>query len=686
MESLSKNIQYIKGVGPKKAYRLKRLNIHTIEDLLYFVPREYDDRSIFKTIRECSIGEKTSLEVEVIGAPNIIRPRRNMSILKIPVRDSSSSASLVWFNQEYLKNKFKLGDKLIVNGKVTKMGMEYQITNPIFEDSGSSNKIGKIMPIYPLTEGLTNNEITKIISNSINEYLQYVKEFIPSSIIEKYKLINIKEAILNIHFPKDQRTLERSRSRLAFQELLTLQMGLFIIKNKNFTDKEGIKFSKNTELDKFIERLPFSLTKAQSNVLKEIERDMESNTQMNRLVQGDVGSGKTVVAVLAMFKAIQSGYQTTMMAPTEILARQHAESLKSFFMDYDINIELLVGNIPAKKKEEILLNLKEGKIDILIGTHALIQENVEFKNLGLAITDEQHRFGVNQRAILSQKGTNPDVIVMTATPIPRTLALILYGDLDISIIDELPPGRKDIETYAVGGNMIDRSNNFIRKQIEEGRQAYIVCPLIEESETLTLNSAEEIYINLKENIFNDFKVGLLHGKMKPNEKDEIMENFKNHNIDILVSTTVIEVGVNVPNANIMVVYNSERFGLAQLHQLRGRVGRGEYQSYCILINESNNPISRERMRILQDSTDGFVISEKDLELRGPGEFFGTKQHGLPELKVANLIRDMDILKLAQEESLKIIKEDPRLLKEEHKNLRMKIENMFRNSGEFVAFN
>ena len=686
MEALGTNIQYIKGVGPKRAYRLRRLNIHTIEDLLYFVPREYDDRSIFKTIRECSIGEKASLQVEVVGSANIIRPRRNMSILKIPVRDSSSSASLVWFNQEYLKNKFSIGEKIIVNGKITKMGMEYQITKPIFEKPGASDKKRNIMPIYPLTEGLTNNEITKIIKNSIEEYLQYVKEFIPVKIIEKYGLIDIREAVVNIHFPQSQRILERSRNRLAFQELLTLQMGLFIIKNKSFSNKEVIQFSKDPEVNKFIENLPFKLTNAQSNVLKEIEKDMESNIQMNRLVQGDVGSGKTVVAVLAMFKAIQSGYQATMMAPTEILARQHAESLEEFFNDYDINIELLVGNIPAKKKEEILLNLKEGKIDILIGTHALIQENVEFKNLGLAITDEQHRFGVNQRAILSNKGSNPDVIVMTATPIHRTLALILYGDLDISIIDELPPGRKDIETYAVGGNMIDRSNNFIRKQIEEGRQAYVVCPLIEESETLTLNSAEDIYMDLKENVFNDFKVGLLHGKMKPKEKDEIMESFKNHDIDILVSTTVIEVGVNVPNANIMVVYNSERFGLAQLHQLRGRVGRGEYQSYCVLINESNNPISRERMRILQDSTDGFVISEKDLELRGPGEFFGTKQHGLPELKVANLIRDMDILKLAQEESLKMIKDDPKLDKEEHKALKKKIESMFENSGEFVGFN
>jgi ATP-dependent DNA helicase RecG len=387
-----------------------------------------------------------------------------------------------------------------------------------------------------------------------------------------------------------------------------------------------------------------------------------------------------------MYKAVLSGYQAAMMAPTEILASQHFESLQNFFMDYNIRCELLVGSISPKKKELILEELKQGKIDILIGTHAVIQENVEFKNLGLAITDEQHRFGVKQRAVLSEKGTNPDIIVMTATPIPRTLALILYGDLDISIIDELPPGRKEIETYAVGSEMIDRTNNFIRKQIMEGRQAYVVCPLIEESETLTINAAEELYSNLKEDTFKDFRVGLLHGKMKPKEKDQIMEEFKNHNIDILVSTTVIEVGVNVPNSNIMVIYNAERFGLAQLHQLRGRVGRGEYQSYCILINESKNPISRERMRILQSSTDGFKISEQDLGLRGPGEFFGTRQHGLPELKVANLITDIDILKVAQKEAFEIIQNDSKLAQEKYKGLRIKIQEMFKNSGEFSSFN
>ncbi|MDR7856376.1 ATP-dependent DNA helicase RecG [Tissierella sp.] len=686
MDSLSMNIQYIKGVGPKKAYKLKRLNINTIEDLLYFIPREYDDRSNFMSILECKIGEKASLQIEVIGPGSIIRPRKNLSILKVPVKDNSRTAYLVWFNQEYLKDKFQIGEKLIVNGKINKIGKEIQIMNPIVEKVNAMEKIGRIMPVYPLTEGLTNNEITKIISFAINEYLDLVNEFLPLDIIERYSLLGIKEAIMNIHFPSNKSLIEKSRKRLSFQELFTLQMGLFIIKNKNYSSNSGIKFKRTSEVNVFIDKLPFKLTNAQNNVIREIEEDMEKDTQMSRLVQGDVGSGKTVVGVIAMYKSVLSGYQAVMMAPTEILARQHFESISKLFSDYNIKCELLVGSIPIKKKEEILYNLKEGFIDILIGTHAIIQENVEFYRLGLAITDEQHRFGVKQRAVLAQKGNYPDVVVMTATPIPRTLALILYGDLDISIIDELPPGRKEIETYAVGPEMIDRINKFVRKQIEEGRQAYIVCPLIEESETLTIKSAEEIYENLKNNIFEDFNIALLHGKMSSKEKDQVMEGFKDNKVDILVSTTVIEVGVNVPNSNIMVIYNAERFGLAQLHQLRGRVGRGKYQSYCILINESNNPIARERMRILQSSTDGFKISEKDLELRGPGEFFGTKQHGLPELKVANLITDMSILKIAQKEAIIILNNDSNLIDEKYKNLKNEIQKKFINSQENLTFN
>ena len=680
------NIQYLKGVGPKRASRLRKLNINTVEDLMYFIPRDYDDRSKFKTLRECMIGEKVSLEVEIIGKANILRPRRNLSIIKVPVKDSSHNAYLVWFNQEYLKDKFIVGEKIIVNGKINKVGMEIQIMSPVFEKSGTMDKVGRITPIYSLTEGLTNNEIIKIIDYSIKEYIDQIREFLPQDIINKYDLMDIRDAITNVHFPMNSVLLEKARKRLSFQELLTLQMGLFIIKNRNFTNNKGIRFNKTIEINDFIQKLPFKLTNSQIKVFKEIEADMENDIQMNRLVQGDVGSGKTIIAVLAMFKAISSGYQAVMMAPTEILASQHFESIRKFFSGYNIRTELLVGSLSPKAKEEILLDLKEGRIDILIGTHAVIQENVEFNRLGLAITDEQHRFGVKQRAILSQKGNNPDVIVMTATPIPRTLALILYGDLDVSIIDELPPGRKEIETYAVGPEMIERINNFIRKQILESRQAYIVCPLIEESETLTVNAAEELYKDFKDNIFKEFKVGLLHGKMKPKEKDLVMEEFKNHKIDILVSTTVIEVGVNVPNSNIMVIYNAERFGLAQLHQLRGRVGRGEHQSYCILINESNNQISRERMRVLQNSTDGFKISEKDLELRGPGEFFGTRQHGLPELKVANLFTDMDILKVAQKEAINIVNQDPNLEQEKYRELKKKIQEMFSNLGEYSTFN
>jgi ATP-dependent DNA helicase RecG len=676
MDILNTNIQYLKGVGPKKSYRLRRLNIETIKDLIYFIPRDYEDRASINTLREGIKNEKLTLEVEIIGSGTLSRPRRNLSILKIPFRESSGFGNLVWFNQDYLKDKFKVGERYIVNGKFNKIGMEYQIMNPVFEKPGRSQKIGRIIPIYPLTEGITNTDMLKLVNNVLKEYLKFIPEVLPQYLISKHNLMNVHEALINIHFPNSMEIMKRARVRLAYEELLTLQLGLLNIKNKTINNSDGINFPYKEDVYKFIEDLPFKLTKAQKKVLKEIFDDMESNKQMNRLVQGDVGSGKTIVGIIAIYKAVISGYQAAMMAPTEILATQHYEYIIKILEKYNIRCELLVGSLSKKRKEEILEDLKEGKIDVLVGTHALIQDNVEFLRLGLAITDEQHRFGVKQRAALNHKGLNPDVIVMTATPIPRTLALILYGDLDISIIDELPPGRKEIETYAVDKNMKERIYNFIEKQVKQGRQAYIVCPLIEESESIDINSAEELYFYLSEDRFSDFKVGLLHGKMSPKEKDEIMEKFKNNEINILVSTTVIEVGVNVPNANIMVVFNAERFGLAQLHQLRGRVGRGEYQSYCILINESMNDISRERMRILQSSSDGFVISEKDLELRGPGEFFGTRQHGLPELKVANLFTDMNILKIAQSDAQEIIKADPELKNHELKLLRAKIEEMF----------
>lgn len=689
MISLENSVQYIKGVGPKRASKFKKLNISTIGDLFYFIPRDYEDSTKFTSIREAVFGEKSSYKVEVIGGPVVLRPRAKMSILKVAVRDDSANAQLVWFNQEYLKNKFRVGQSLVVNGKANRSGMEIQIMNPVFENPEKMKKIGSINPIYPLTEGISNNEIIKIISLILREYSYLLEEYLPLDLKNKFNLLSIEEAIKNIHFPKNNIMLEKSRKTLAFQELLTLQLGLFSIKNNNLSDRDSIIFKKSfetSEIDNFIKDLPFKLTNAQLRVFKEIEEDMESNKQMNRLVQGDVGSGKTIVAALAILKASLSGYQSVMMAPTEILARQHFEALNQFYSKQDIKCELLVGSLKPKDKDRVLYELSLGNIDVLVGTHALIQDGVEFSNLGLAITDEQHRFGVKQRAVLTGKGKNPDTIVMTATPIPRTLALIIYGDLDISIIDELPPGRKMIETYAVGKELIARMNEFIKKQILEGRQAYVVCPLIEESETLVANSAEELYIEYKENIFKEFNVGLLHGKMKASEKDIIMEEFKDNKIQILVSTTVIEVGVNVPNSNIMAVYNAERFGLAQLHQLRGRVGRGEYQSYCILINESKKKTSMERMRILQKSNDGFEISEKDLEIRGPGEFFGTRQHGIPELRVANLISDIKILKVVQSEAKLIIEEDPKLELEKHRRLKNRIKNMFKEIDREITFN
>lgn len=685
MDRLNSSIQYIKGVGPKKAYRLNRLNVFTILDFIYFFPRDYEDRSNIKTLRDGVKNEKITLDIEISGSGMISRPRRGLSILKIPFKESTGFGQLVFFNQDYLKDKYKPGDRLVVNGKYNRAGMESQIVSPVCESPDTNSKVGRIVPIYHLTEGLTNNDIIKIISHLLNENILYIQEAMPKYLLEKYNLMDVKEALYNIHFPKNMDQLNRARKRLVYEELLTLQLGLFMIKNKSKNNNQGIVFSHKEEVAEFIQDLPFKLTNAQMNVIREISEDMESHKQMNRLVQGDVGSGKTIVGFTAMYKAVVSGYQSAMMAPTEILAAQHYEYLARTFNKYGINCRLLVGSLSKKEKDEILAELKSGEIDIIVGTHAIIQDNVEFHRLGLVITDEQHRFGVKQRAVLTRKGENPDILVMTATPIPRTLALILYGDLDISIIDELPPGRKEIETYAVDEKMKERIYRFMENQIKEGRQVYIVCPLIEESESLSVNSAEELYTFFKDDIFKSYNVGLLHGKMSTKEKDDIMNSFKDNKIQMLVSTTVIEVGVNVPNANTMVVFNAERFGLAQLHQLRGRVGRGEYQSYCILINESMNPISRERMRILQASSDGFIISEKDLQLRGPGEFFGTKQHGLPELKIANLLSDIQIMKVAQKDAEEIINQDSDLNKEDYLILKQKINEMFKKNQEVLDY-
>ncbi len=591
------------------------------------------------------------------------------------------SGIVTWFNQPYLKDKFIIGNKYKFFGKVSLKAGRVMFNSPVFDVGEKVQNTGRIIPIYPLTYNLSQNNLRKIMEEAIKIVYGNLQEILPQYLIKQYNLEDINNATKNIHFPKEFEDFNIARNRLVFEELLSVQLALLELKNNYITEKKGIQFDKNVKMSDVINTLPFKLTKAQLRVLEEIDENMESDKVMNRLLQGDVGSGKTVVAMCAAYKAVKSGYQAAIMAPTAILATQHLENFKKILDKLNIKCELLISGITKKKKEDILNRLKSGEVDILIGTHAIIEDNVIFKNLGLVVTDEQHRFGVRQRAKIAEKGNNPDVLVMTATPIPRTLALILYGDLDISIIDELPPNRKKIETFAVNKNMTERVNNFIKKQIDEGRQAYIVCPLVEKNEEMDLKSVEALYETYSKEVFPQYKVEYLHGKMKQKEKDDIMERFKNGKIDILISTTVIEVGVDVPNSNIMVVENAERFGLAQLHQLRGRVGRGEYKSYCILKYEGKCETIRKRMKVMCETNDGFVISEKDLELRGSGDFFGTMQHGLPEFKIANLFEDIEMLKKVQVVAMEILEKDPKLEKEENEPLRRLIQDKFKDRIE-----
>ena len=555
--------------------------------------------------------------------------------------------------------------------------------NPVFDKIDSSKNTGKIMPVYPTTYKLSQTAIRQAIENALNMTKGKLEETLPDYLLKEYNLLDLQNSLEQIHFPTDAEHRMQARKRLVFEELLTMQLALLELKGSSEKSK-GIVFDKNAKMSDIINTLPFKLTKAQLRVLAEIDSDMESEKTMNRLLQGDVGSGKTVVSIISAYKAVKSGYQVAIMAPTAILATQHMEEFSKILAPLGIKCELLLGATTAKNKKDILERLQNGEINVLIGTHALITENVTFKNLGLVVTDEQHRFGVKQRTAIAAKGNNPDILVMTATPIPRTLALILYGDLDISIIDELPPNRKKIETYAVTKQMEERINKFIKKNIDEGRQIYVVCPLVEEKEedenTKELRAVKEWTRIYKEQIFPEYRVECVYGKMKPKEKDEIMKNFKEGEIDILISTTVIEVGVNVPNANIMVVENADRFGLAQLHQLRGRVGRGQYQSYCVLkYNSKCSQVGKERMKTMQETNDGFVIAEKDLELRGTGEFFGTKQHGIPEFKIANLFVDMPMLKSVQSVALKIESEDKGLTQQKNERLRKIVDNKLKQS-------
>ena len=679
MDFLKQDVQYLKGVGPNRKVLLNNLNIFTIYDLITYFPRDYEDRTIFKNIDELIDGEMVCVKVIAKTKVQEVRIRKNLSLYKLAVQDETGTAICTWFNNKYVKNYINPNEEYLMYTKVSIKNGKVEFTHPEYEKVEQNNKTGRIVPVYNLTENVTQNSLRKEIKLALEICKNSIPETLPQYILQKYNLKDINFCIKNIHFPESKEAFLMARKRLVFEELLQLQLMLLILKNGYTTDVKGIEFH-NVSTDEILSCLTFSLTNAQKRVLEEIFADMESDKCMNRLVQGDVGSGKTIVAAICMYKAIKSGYQTVLMAPTSILATQHYNTIKNIYDKLGLSCELLVGSTTKKEKENIIEKLKNGEIDALIGTHAILEDNVEFDKLGLVITDEQHRFGVRQRGKLSDKSKNVDVLIMTATPIPRTLALILYGDMDVSVIDELPAGRQSIDTFAITKDKEKRLNSFIIKNVEEGHQVYIVCPLVEDSEAITAKSVEQM-LEYYTSELQGCKVEALHGKMKNKDKKEIMDKFKNHEIDVLISTTVIEVGVDVPNATLMVIENAERFGLAQLHQLRGRVGRGSNKSYCILKYDNFSQIVKKRMAVMEKTNNGFEISEKDLELRGPGDFFGTKQHGLPEFKIANLFVDMNMLKIVQEIAVSIINEDSKLEQEKNSILKKVISEKYKDKLE-----
>lgn len=628
-----------------------KLGIKTVEGLLYFFPRDYEDRTNIACAAEVSNGDNVCIEATVFSPLRERRVRRNLLVCTLLLSDDTGSFTAVWYNNRFLKDKFIPGEKYIFYGKIERSGSQIQMITPVFERSGFQEVTGRIMPIYPLAGSLTQKIMQSAVAAAQKECAN-LEDIMPNALREKYCIAEINYSIQNIHFPKTFDDYYPARERFVFEELLILQLALFL-KRENTECQTAQKFEDTGCVGEFISNLPFTLTNAQMRTIDEVKKDLSADKPMNRLVQGDVGSGKTAVAAAAMFIAKRNGFQSAIMVPTEVLAKQHYESFSDFFAGLNINCVLFTGGLGAKEKRRVLELIEDGSADIIIGTHAIIQEGVYYKNLGLVVTDEQHRFGVNQRSALAEKGHFPHTMIMSATPIPRTLALILYGDLDISIIDELPPGRKAVRTYAVSGKLHDRMYGFMDKHIKEGRQGYIVCPLIDETIESDMKNASELAQRLHEE-YPHIKFGLLHGRMRPKMKDEIMRDFAENKIQVLVSTTVIEVGVNVPNASIMIIENAERFGLSQLHQLRGRVGRGNEQAFCILVTDSDNEITKKRMKTMCESNDGFYISEQDLRQRGPGDFFGIRQHGLPELHIANLAEDVKILKKAQEAAAEII--------------------------------
>ena len=670
MLTASTDIRFLKGVGEKRAELLRKKGIDTVGALLRFYPRAYLDWQNITPISECHEGENVCVRAEITSPVKTANIRRGMTLYKFSAADDSGVIEVTLFNRKYLAENLREGRSYLFYGKLGYGITLRQMSSP---EIMPAEYMG-IEPVYAATEGLSSKTIEKIMKNAL-VYTDSMQDAIPDGIRQKNGLCDFKTALKSIHFPLERQALESAKRRLVFEELFVLQTGLLFLKRRRRA-LAGCTVKENL-LDEFKKTLSFKLTGAQERVINECLSDMMSPRPMNRLIQGDVGSGKTAVAAALMYISAGNGFQSALMAPTELLAEQHFKTLCKITENSGIKCALLTGSLTKKQKDEVKAGLKSGEIKVAVGTHALLTDDVEFENLGLVVTDEQHRFGVGQRGRLSSKGNNPHTLVMSATPIPRTLGLIIYGDLDISIIDEYPAGRQRIATYCVDSSYNARVYNYIKKFIAEGRQAYIVCPLVDENEALGIKSASEYYEELSENQFKDYTVGLLHGKMKPKDKESVMRRFAAGEIQLLISTTVIEVGIDVPNAALMVIENAERFGLSQLHQLRGRIGRGEYSSACILISDVKSGDTKRRLDVIKNNTDGFKIADEDLKLRGPGDFLGSRQHGLPDMKIADIFADRETLHSAGKEAEELLRRDPMLHDAENAGLRSEITELFR---------
>ncbi|MBM3243488.1 MAG: ATP-dependent DNA helicase RecG [Candidatus Omnitrophica bacterium] len=675
-------IQFLKGVGPKRTEVFNNAGIKTVLELFYYFPRRYEDRTNLVKVSQLKEGEVQTTRAQVLSfrQHNSWR-RRSFNITEAQVKDETGTVLCVWFNQPYIKQYFRLGNNVILYGKVERYGTRLQFSNPEFEfipdEVEDSLSAGKIVPVYSLPEGLSQRTFRKLIKCAIDEYLSGVVDFLPYDVRSRNSLENLAKSLINIHFPESFDSQQKAYSRLAFEEFFLFQIPLALRKLKR-QEKKGLAHNVEGPLAKdFISHLPFKLTLAQQKVIDEIKADLSSLKPMQRLLQGDVGSGKTVVATVAAIMAIESGYQVAFMVPTEILAKQHYEKINSQLKalnskGQEVRGVLFTASSLGKSRDKIFKQIKEGRFNLIIGTHALLEEKVQFKNLGLVIIDEQHRFGVGQRALLPSKGLNPDVLIMTATPIPRTLAITIYADLDLSVLNEFPPGRAEIRTVLFSLDQRGQAYAIAKEELKRGNQAYIIYPLIEESSALDISGAKKMYAQLKVGEFKGFKLGLIHGKLKQEEQDRIMSAFKQGKIDLLVSTTILEVGIDMPRATCIIVENADRFGLSQLHQLRGRVGRGGRASYCLLIWQAKNQEASARLSAMVKYNDGFRISEEDLKIRGPGEFFGTEQHGLSELKIGDPLKQLKLLKSARQEAVKLVSLDPHLTGRQNQPLKARL--------------